>query len=366
MKIECVKEKLLYALNKAERMTGKNITLPVLNCVLLEAKNSSLVIKATNLDLGIEISIPVKVVEEGSVAVSGGVLLNFISNTTNDKNITLDSNESNLKVSTNHSNAVIKSYPTEDFPNIPKIQNDNSFKLNSQNLVKGFKSVMYSSSISTIRPVLSSILMTKEEDNIVFVATDSFRLAEKKISSKKLKEFGQVLIPFKNVGEIIKTLDDVKDDIDVLLNDNQIAFIYNDIYLTSRVIDGSFPDYKQIIPKETKTEITVIKQDLVSSLRISNIFSDKFSQVVFTINPKNKKFQITTKNTDIGENITTIDSVIKGDGLSISFNYKYIIDCFQSIDSDSVSLSFSDNNKPMVIRGVGDKSFLYLVMPMNK
>lgn len=366
MKIECIKEKLLYALNKAERMTGKNITLPVLNCVLLEAKNSNLVIKATNLDLGIEISIPVKVVEEGSVAVSGGILLNFISNTVNDKNITLETNEGNLKVSTNHSNATIKAYVVDDFPNIPKIQNDNSFKLNAPNLVKGFKSVMYSSSVSTIRPVLSSIFLTKEDESVVFAATDSFRLAEKKIVSKKIKDFGKILIPFKNVGEIIKTLEDIKDDVDVLLNDNQIAFIYNDIYLTSRVIDGTFPDYKQIIPKEIKTEVTILKQDLVSGLRISNIFSDKFSQVVFTINQKEKKFQITTKNSDVGENTTNIDSVIKGNDLIISFNHKYIIDCFQSIDSDSISLSFVDNSKPMIIQGVGDKSFLYLVMPMNK
>ncbi|MES3005018.1 MAG: DNA polymerase III subunit beta [Patescibacteria group bacterium] len=366
MKIECIKEKLLYAVGKAERMTGKNITLPILNCVLLEAKNSTLTIKATNLDLGIEIVIPVKVLEEGSIAVSGAILNTFISNTTNDKNITLEVVEGNLKVSTNHSEAIIKAYTTDDFPNIPKIQSENSFKLNTQNLVKGFKSVMYSSSVSTIRPVLSSILLTKEDESIVFVATDSFRLAEKKINTKKLKDFGQILIPFKNLNEIIKTLDDVKDDLDVILNENQIAFIYNDIYLTSRVIDGSFPDYKQIIPKETKTEVVVLKQDLISSLRISNIFSDKFSQVIFTINQKDKKFKITTKNADVGENITSIDSVIKGDDVVISFNYKYIIDCFQSIDSDSVSLSFSDNNRPMVVRGVGDKTFLYLVMPMNK
>lgn len=132
------------------------------------------------------------------------------------------------------------------------------------------------------------------------------------------------------------------------------------------MIDGNFPDYKQIIPKETKTEVTVLKQDLVSSLKIANIFADKFSQVIFNINPSEKTLRITTKNMDVGENINSIDAVIKGEGLNISFNYKYIMDCFQSIDSDSISLSFSDMNRPMIIRGVSDKSFLYLVMPMNK
>lgn len=366
MNIECIKEKLSYAIGKAERVTGKNITLPILSCVLLEAHDSILTIKATNLDIGIEISLPVKVNKPGKVAVSGSVLYNFVGNLTNDKNITLELLSGNLKISTKHSQTLIKAFPTDDFPNIPKVSSEKPFTFNIPNLLKGFKSVMYASSVSTIRPVLSSLLLASEEDSVVFVATDSFRLGEKIVSVKKHKEFNQILLPFKNVTEIIRILEDIKDDVNVHLSENQIAFSYNDIYVTSRVIDGTFPDYRQIIPKETKTEIIVLKQDFVSALRISNIFSDKFSQVTFHIQPKEKTFKITTKNIDIGENENTIDAVIKGDDLSISFNYKYIIDCFQSIDSDSISLSFSDTNKPMVIRGVGDKSFLYLVMPMNK
>ncbi len=366
MNIECVKDKLVYAIGKAEKITGKNITLPVLSCVLLEAIDSTLTIKATNLDLGIEIKIPVKVIKPGRVAVSGSILYNFISNITNDKNVILEEFSGNLKISTKHSESVIKAFSAEDFPNIPKVLSDKPFTFNVPHLIKGFKSVMYSSSVSTIRPVLSSVLVSSEDDSVVFVATDSFRLAEKKVPVKKYKEFGQILIPFRNLGEIIRTLEDIKEDVNVYLNENQIAFSHDEIYITSRVIDGAFPDYKQIIPKEIKTEVIVLKQDFISSLRISNIFADKFSQVVFQISAKDKSFKITTKNSDVGENVNNIDAVIKGEDITISFNYKYIIDCFQSIDSDSISLSFSDTNKPMVIRAVSDKGFLYLVMPMNK
>lgn len=366
MNIECVKDKLIYALTKAERITAKNITLPVLGCLLLEAENSTLVIKATNLDLGIEISIPVKVIKPGKVAVSGAILNNFISNITNDNNILLEEVSGNLRVKTKHSESIIKTFPVDDFPNIPRVNNGKTFTFNAPGLVKGFKAVMYSSSTSTIRPVLSSIMLSSEEDSVVFVATDSFRLSEKRIGTKKHKEFNQILIPFKNVSEIIRTVEDVKEDLEVSLNENQISFTYNDIYITSRVIDGTFPDYKQIIPKEVKTEVTLLKQDLLSSLRISNIFSDKFSQVIFNVIPKEKSLRITTKNSEVGENVNTIDAVIKGDSLTISFNYKYILDCFQSLESDSITLYFSDINKPMIVRGVGDKSFLYLVMPMNK
>ena len=366
MNIECIKEKLSYAVSKTERATSKNITLPILSCVLLEAKDSLLTIKATNLDVGIEVKLPVKVLKPGKVAVSGAVLYNFISNITNDKNITLETIEGNLKIKTKHLESIIKSFEVDDFPTIPQIGDGQSFTFNIPNLIKGLKSVMYSASISTIRPVLGSVMLYSDEDSVVFVATDSFRLSEKRVNTKKHKEFNQILIPFKNVVEIIRTFEDYKDDVNVNLNQNQITFSYNDIYMTSRVIDGVFPDYKEIIPRETKTEVIILKQDFLSAMRISNIFSDKFSQVSFHLLPKEKIFKITTRNMDIGENINNLDAVIKGEELSVSFNYKYIVDCLQSIDSDSISLSFSGPNRAMVIRGVGDKTFLYLVMPMNK
>lgn len=366
MIIECIKEKLAKALSKAEKITGKNVTLPILSCVLLEAKDSTLTIKATNLDLGIEIKIPVKVTKPGSVAVSGTILNNIISNLANEKNITLEVVSDNLKITTNHSESVIKSFGVDDFPSIPKILNEKTFKLNTTDLIRGLKSVMYSASISTIRPTLSSVLLYSDEDNIIFVATDSFRLAEKHIKVKKHKEFNQILIPFKNIPEIIRTFEDIKDELDVFLNENQISFVFEDIYITSRIIDGTFPDYKQIIPKEIKTEVIVLKQDLVNTLKISNIFSDKFSQVTFIISPKDKTFSTVTKSMEVGEHIQKIDAVLKGEEIRVSFNYKYIIDCFNSIDADSVSLNFSDHNRPMIITPVSDKSFLYLVMPMNK
>lgn len=366
MNIECIKEKLSKVISKVEKVTSKNVTLPILSCILLEAENSTLTVRATNLDLGIEIKLPVKVIKPGKTAVSGVILNNFISNLPNEKNITLEVIDGNLKVKTEHSQAVIKAFPVDDFPSIPKIEGQTTFTFNITDLIKGFKSVMYSASISTIRPVLSSILMYPEEDSVVCVATDSFRLSEKRLKVKKHKEFNPILIPVKNISEIIRTFEDIKDEVIVIVNQNQISFSYNDIYITSRIIDGTFPDYKQIIPKEIKTEVVVLKQDLITALKVSNIFSDKFSQVLFSISPRNKSFKISTKNVDIGENIHNLDSILKGDEINIGFNYKYIMDCFQSIETDSISMNFCDMNRPMIISGIGDKTFLYLVMPMNR
>ncbi|MBM2817459.1 MAG: Beta sliding clamp, partial [Parcubacteria group bacterium] len=201
---------------------------------------------------------------------------------------------------------------------------------------------------------------------LVFVATDSFRLAEKIIKIEKDDNQFSILVPLKNIPEIIRIFEEFSGEVSICLSKNQISFSDNYNYIVSRLIDGVFPDYKQIIPKEIKTEAIVLKQDLISTLKISNIFSDKFNQVNIKILPSKKVFEITTKNSNIGENTNTVPASLSGDDISVNFNYKYIIDCIQSIDSDSVSLSFNGVSKPMTIRGISDKSFTYIVMPMNK
>lgn len=366
MKIESVQDKLRNAISKAEKVTGKNLTLPVLSCILLEAKNNQLTVRATNLDLGIEITIPVKIEQEGVAAVPGSVLNNYLSNLHTDKNIKLELTEQNLAVSTTHNTTIIKTLPHEDFPTIPSLLSEKSFQMSSQDFIRGLKSVWYSSATSSMKPELSSIYIYPDDESIVFVATDSFRLAEKRVKARKGKEFTQMLIPFKNVAEILRILEDAKEDVTVHFNKNQVSFSYDGVYLTSRIIDGVFPDYKQIIPKEYKTEAVVLKQDLINSLKLANIFSDSFHQVNLKLHPGKKSFELKTRNNDVGENVNKLDAALHGEDIDINFNYKYIMDSFQSIDSDSVSLHFNALNKPMIMKGISDKSFMYLVMPMNR
>lgn len=365
MKIECVKDKLAEVVSLAERITGKNLTLPVLGCLLLEAKKNTLTIKSTNLDLGIQIEIPVKVEKEGIVAIPGSVLNNFISNVAGDKNITLSLQDGNLSVVTTHNKTLIKALPHDDFPTIPVVKGEKTIQLSSKEFIKGLRSVWYSSAIGSLKPELSSVYIYVDDRNLVFVATDSFRLAEKKIVVKKPVEINPILIPFKNIPDIIRVLERT-DMVSCSMTKNQIAFSFDSIYLTSRIVDGTFPDYRQIIPKDHKTEVVVLKQDLVSTLKIANIFADKFNKVTMTATPKDKHFQISTKNSDVGENTNTIDATVTGEETSNNFNYKYVTDCFQSIDSDSVSLEFNGPSRAVVIRPVGDSTFTYLVMPMNK
>lgn len=365
MKIECSAEKIKNAVSQAERITGKNLTLPILNSILLIASGSSLKLRSTNLNLGIEIEIGVKIEKEGTLAVSGSVLNAIFSNIPQNENIYLEEKDGNLLIKTKKSQIKLKSSSYEDFPTIPIVAG-NSFEIESSKLIDGIKSVYYSSSISDIKPEISSVFLYTNEDNLIFVSTDSFRLAEKKVKVKGLEEISGILIPYKNVGEILKVFGELKDIIKVCFNKNQISFSTDNIYLTSRIIDGIFPDYKQIIPKDSSTSAVLLKQDLLNALKLSNIFSDKFNQVNLKISPKEKVFELSSANNDIGENKTYLDAALDGETIELGFNYKYFLDCFQSINTDSVSIKLSGTSRPIVISAVSDPSFTYLIMPMNR
>ena len=192
-------------------------------------------------------------------------------------------------------------------------------------------------------------------------------MAEKKIKTKNINDFENILIPFKNVTEIIKVFENIDDEELVLkLNEDQLIIKSEEIYLSSRVIDGTFPDYKQIIPKNSKTIISLLKDDFIQSLRISNIFSDKFNQVSFSVLPEDNIFEIQSLSDELGETKNIIKSKLEGENIKISFNSKYINDCFNSINSEQISMEFFGLDKPMIIKSLEEDGFIYLVMPMNK
>lgn len=368
MKLEINLKKLKESIYLIDRIASKHQTLPVLSCILLNIKDNNITFKSTNLDVGVEIDIPVKSSGEWSVAIPSSTLSAFLNQIHDDNQIIkIEAVSENIHIQTNKSKGIIKTLPTDDFPDIPRVQNGKQSTISPKYIVDGLSAVSYSASISTVKPELSSVYIYKNIDDLVFVATDSFRLAEKKIRVDKSVKIDDILIPFKNVQDIVKILQNFSKDIILSTSKNLISFECDGVYIVSRVIDGVFPDYKQIIPKSFSTEVVSLKQDILDALKISNIFSDKFNQIHLTIDPKNKLFELQTKNSDIGENQTNIDSSLSGDKIEVNFNYKYIYDGFQSIYSDSVSLQFNGLNKPVIIKPVsGDQTFLYLVMPMNR
>ena len=330
-----------------------------------------MIIKSTNLDIGVEIETKIKTKEKGIVAVPANILLGVLSSI-KENDLVFETKENNLKISSNKNSAVIKCIPFEDFPSIPKLKpvpgdkELKSIKINCHDLISGFKSVWYSASNSNIKPELSSVYVYKGDNNLIFVSTDSFRLAEKKVNTKNPIDFPSTLIPFKNVSEIIKLFEDFNSDVDIIFEKNQAAFIIDGLYVVSRLIDGTFPDYKQIIPKTFTSSATILKNDFINSIKTSNIFSDSLNQVKFKVNIKNKSLNIESKNNDIGEYNESINASVTGEEIELNFNNKYVTDCIQSIPSDSLILNFGGTGKPLIITGSTDKSFLYIVMPMNR
>ena len=366
MKIECIKERLGEVLGKAEKIATKNPTLPALSGVYMKAENNSLSIRTTNLDLGFSTNIPVKVIEPGEVVVPAQIISSFLNSLPKEKTINLSVLGQTLLIKTGNAEAVIKTLPTEDFPIIPLIKDEESFSLPTKDFLLGLKSVIYAASIGSMKPELSSVYVFYENEFLIFAATDSFRLAEKKIKIKKTPNFKYILIPQKNVAEIIRVFDSVDDDLSLSIQENQVSFFGGGICLTSRIIEGVFPDYKQIIPKETTSKSVILKQDLSNALKTALIFSDSFNQLKLTLSKAKKIFEIESKNSTIGENKYDVPAVVEGEDLVINVNQKYLTDCFASISGDTINLKFSGQTKPIIVEGVGDKSFLYLVMPMNR
>ena len=368
MKLELGFKKFKDAVGLVDRIAHKHQTLPVLSCILLEVAKNTATLKATNLDVGVEVSIPVKSDSTGVLAIPAQTLSSFLSQIQEQNQVvTLELVSGNLHIKTTKSKGVIKTVPPEDFPSIPKVTDGTEYQISPEDFINGLSSVSYSASISSVKPELSSVYIYKDADHLTFVATDSFRLAEKKIKTSTTNKLNDILIPFKNIADITRVLESFGSGAQVKANKNLISFEKEGTYIVSRVIDGTFPDYRQIIPKSSTTEVVALKQDIMNALKISNIFSDKFNQVHLTINPKAKLFEIQTKNSDVGENQTEVEAALKGDNMEINFNYKYLIDGFQSIHADSVSLLLNGLNKPVVIKPVsGDQTFLYLVMPMNR
>lgn len=365
MKVECQGEKIKEAVLKAERITGKNLALPILGSILCIASGKTLKFRATNLSLGIEIEVPAKIEKEGVVALKGSVLAGFFTTFTKNETVTFSLVGENLTITTKTNKVILNAQSHEDFPTIPFVEGE-EVTLPLKVFTEGIKSVYFSASVSDIKPEIASVYIYSEHEQLIFVSTDSFRLAEKRSKVRGLSDGISLLVPYKNIIEILRVLPEEGDEIVLKISKNQIALVSSGIYITSRVIDGVFPDYKQIIPKEFTTTITSLKMEILQALKVSNIFSDKFNQISLTAKPKEKYFALYAKNTDVGETTAQVSASLTGESVEMNLNFKYLFDCFQSIPKESVEFLISGASRPMIIRGVGDQTFTYLIMPMNK
>lgn len=357
-------KELYEKLELVGRVSTKHVTLPVLQCVLLEAGNGALTLRATNLEIGIEVPISARVEADGSVAVPAATLIQIVHLHT-EKNIVLKFEENSLVVEGGASSTRVKSIPHDEFPTIPKLDTSGQ-TINAKLFALGIKAAAFSASQSSIKPELGSVYVyQKKEHTLTFVATDSFRLMEKTVPQKGVILDTSVLIPYKNAVEIARICELKDADPVCRVNENQFSLEFGDgVYVTSRLTTGSFPDYEQIIPKEYVSTVTVLKDDLAHAFKKSNIFLNRFFQVRLMIS--DTTLTISSDNGEVGMTTESIKAQVNGDELSLSFNQRYVAEALGHFVDDSIELHFAGIGRPMVVKGVGDGTIRYLVMPMNK
>lgn len=358
-------EKVLQAIENSNRVTIKNASLMVLSNLLFIVSKNILKIRATNLSIGVEYEIPVKSEVDGVVAVDGKILHAFLTTIPKTEKVKFTLNNSSLLITTKNNKTTIKTFPHEDFPTLPLVSGE-KITIPKKAFTQGVQSTIFAAAVSDIKPEIASVCLISDKNTLTFVATDSFRLAEKKETLSKPIDFPKIIIPQKNILEVSKVFDLINEDLTLVINENQIAFTTPGIYVTSRVVSGSFPDYKQIFPKTFSTEVVILKQDLLNTLKSANIFSDKFNQITFSVFPNKKKFECLSQNSDSGEYSGLIESTLKGDDVTVSINHRYLIESLSVIPQDSISIGFNGPNKALVVKGVSDNSFTYLLQPMNK
>ncbi len=356
-------KKLRSVLEVVSKISTKHVTLPVLQCVLLEVKDNKLSIKATNLEIGIEGSLTVTSEEDGVIAVPAQVLLQTISLITQSTTTLLTEGDV-LHVESVASKTEIKSIPASDFPTIPHL-NGEARVLSGHLFALGIRTTSFAASQSSIKPELGSIhIYQKKEHSLTFVATDAFRLMEKTIPQNNFILEDSILIPYKNALELARVAEEVEGNIQIFINENQCAIVAGDFYITSRLISGTFPDYEQIIPKEYKTTVTLLTSDLAQALKKTSIFLNKFMQLTVTIS--GGTFTLSAQSGDAGATTESVQSTVTGDEITLNFNQRYLNDVIPHIHDDSILLKCAGIGRSMVVENVHDKSLRYLVMPMNK
>lgn len=358
------KKELASAVASVARFAERrSATLPVLSGIAIVAGDDGIKLRATNLETGIDMKVKGDIKTPGVVVLPAATLREMTSSFTGSGNVSLEFGGETVVITSEMGRSTMKTLPFEDFPTLPFPDAPRAkFSLPGATLRALVSTVASCASTSTVRPELASVLISFEGGMLKAVATDSFRLAEKKVSVQgKIDQFS-MLIPAKNATDVVQTIPD--DEVEVLVDEHQCAFSWNSGIVTTRLVTQSYPDYAQIIPKAFVSEATVLRKDFESGLKRTAIFSDTFQKVKVSIEAK--QIALTARNNDVGETSEHIPASVTGDAIELSFNHRYLSAPLPLITAESLTLSASGIGRPLVIRGVGDASFLYLVMPMNQ
>lgn len=367
MKLVILKNNLNKALYAVERAVGVNTNLAILKNVLLKTESNKIIITATNLELAITATVPGKVIESGEITVPFAIFNTIVRNITTER-LSLEEKDKNLLITTDNYEAKVQVQSAKDFPIIPSIQNAHSLTLPTDQLKEALGNVVVATQFSDIRPEISGVFVRYQEGKLTLVATDSFRLAEEVIEGKQvitdLDELGAI-IPLRTAEELLRVLDSENGNIEIFIDPNQALFKTNSLAVISRLVDGTFPEYHSIIPKQVQHEFSINRQELLNAVKLVSAFSGRTNDVSLTIGDGKKYIELYSADSAFGENRYRVPIKLKGEKISVAFNWRYLIDGLKIYQSEEVMVGVNAPDRPVVVRSMSEPSLTYVLMPIK-
>lgn len=382
MKFSCTQENLNQVLNVVSHIAVKNSNLPILSNILIKAENKNLTISATNLEIGITTNVRGKIEVDGEFSIDAKLFSTYLSLLPKDR-VDVELINDELKIECQKQKTKIKGQSGNDFPLIPKLDKELAYIISTQNLKEAIYNVSFATSNSEIRPEISGVYMGFLRDSLILTATDSYRLAEKKmeyIENNKAKansefEGERVIIPVKTLQEVSRILTSFKDlvnsesadVVEIYLEESQIMFVYNGVELVSRLIEGQYPEYNQIIPENNQSRIKVNTTELIKAVKTASLFAKSgVFDIKIDFKSSSNELTITSSSSQTGENISSLDMEKTGEGSEVVLNYKYLLDGLQNLGSDYVIFEVGDPATPCLMKPDNNTNYLYLIMPIRQ
>lgn len=363
MKFQALQENLKENINIASRFTSTRAQLPVLSNLLLSVKNNKLLISATNLEMSINLTVGAKVEESGEITVPARTIGDIVSNL-NPGKIDISSDKENLTIKSDNFQSKIAAMNSSDFPSIPREIGKSHVGFSKEDIDKALPKILFSISTDETRPVLTGMLVHIKNKDMYFVSTDGYRLSMVKVAKVSDESFSNLIIPRTILGELSRLIS--QDEVLFCFDkkNSQLVIKNSNAVISSRIIEGEFPDFAKIIPKKSSTKALVEKEDLLRSIRLASVFARDSANVVRLVMEKNL-LTVFAESQYSGEQKNKIEAKVEGPKIEIAFNYKFLEEFLQSVEGDDVSLGFEDPNSPGVFKDADSEDYLHIIMPVK-
>jgi len=366
MKIKISQETLAKALVTASRFVSPKAQLPVLGNIYLSASKNRLQIAATNLETSSSLSLAGDVSKEGEITVPGRVITEIVSNLPSG-NLTLEAEKEQLKLSTETFESVISGMNPADFPKVPSgIGKQGSLTLEKELFLQAVSQVSFAVSIDETRPILTGVLFIFQKDSLILVATDGFRLSQKKIKIGSSPKAGRVIIPRSAILELTRFSAE-EEEITMNFNqqENQVLFGIDNAILSSRILEGEFPDFEKIIPKETGTQILLDKEEFLRAIKLASVFAREAANIV-KIEVGKTSLDVSAESQTSGSQTARVDAKVEGgEKLEIAFNYRFLEEFLHAVKGEEIKIELSGPSSPGKFVDTSDPDFLHLIMPVR-